>query len=434
MRDKDRRGRRRKHRANSEGSIYCDQDGRWRGALTIGWTGEKAKRKFFSGDTQDAVVDKIQKARRDLRLGILSEAPERQTLEQYLTSWITDVATPRVRPKTLQHYKFLVERHIIPTIGRVPLLKLTPQQVQMMITEKLATLSPKTCQHMRTCLRVALGTAVKWNLIARNAAALTDPPPTPERKVRSMTEEELGAFREAARGHSFEAAFTLALATGAREGEILGLQWPRVDFSKKQIQIAVQLQRLYKKTAPEPGKGSKTELVLSSPKTRKSSRPVLLCDEAVSALTRRKAIQEADRQLASTRWEESDFVFTNPATGTPLDQRTLVKYFYQIRDAAGIKNLRFHDLRHSCASFLLAQGVPVKMISEMLGHSSTSFTMDVYGHVLPKMQQQVVTEMNAIFESARKAQEAREEKEKATRGAATGAASLEKPPVSTLIN
>jgi integrase len=439
--DKERRGRRRKHRANSEGSIYCDHDGRWRGALTIGWIGDKPKRKFFSGDTQDAVVDKIQKARRDLRLGILSEAPERQTLEQYLTSWITDVATPRVRPKTLAHYKFLVEQHIVPSIGRVPLLKLTPQQVQMMLTEKLATLSPKTCQHLRTCLRVALGTAVKWNLIARNAAALTDPVRTPERKVRSMSEEELGAFEKAARGHPFEAAFTLALSTGAREAEILGLQWPRVDLEKKQIEIAVQLQRIYNKPAPtaEQDKGPRSVLMLTTPKTKKSSRTVLLCDEAVKALTARKMIQDADRLRASTRWQESGFVFTNPATGTPLDQRTLVKYFYRIRDAAGIKNLRFHDLRHSCASFLLAHGVPVKMISELLGHSSSAFTMDVYGHVLPKLQQQAATEMDAIIEGARKALTEREEKERAEqeksgRGAATGAASAEKGAARPVVN
>ena len=168
---KERRGRKRKHRANAEGSVYRDGAGRWRGALTIGWKGEKPKRKFFVGNTQDAVVDKIQKARHDLRLGILSEAPEKQTLEQYLTSWLSDVAAPRVRPKTLVHYQGLIVKHIVPTIGSVPLVKLSPQHVQMMLTEKLATLSPKTCRHIRTCLRIALGTAVKWNLIQRNAAA-----------------------------------------------------------------------------------------------------------------------------------------------------------------------------------------------------------------------------------------------------------------------
>lgn len=420
--DRERRGRRRKHRANSEGSVYCDANGRWRGALVIGWLGDKPKRKFFTGDTQEEVVDKLQKARHDLRLGILSEAPERQTLEQYLTSWIADVATPRVRPKTLAHYKFLVEQHIVPSIGRVPLLKLTPQQVQMMLTEKMATLSAKTCQHLRTCLRVALGTAVKWNLIARNAAALTDPPPAPERKVRSMNEEELGAFEKAARGHHFEAAFVLALSTGMREAEILGLQWPRVDLEAKRVEVVAQLQRI-------DGK-----LTLTTPKTRKSIRTIRLCDAAVKALATHKMIQEADRQRASTRWRQTDFVFTNPATGTPLDQRTLVEYFYKIRDAAGIKNLRFHDLRHSCASFLLAHGVPVKMISELLGHSSTAFTMDVYGHVLPQLQEQAATEMDAIIEAAKKAQREREEREKTVSGAATGAARAENSAAKPLVN
>ena len=293
--------------------------------------------------------------------------------------------------------------------------------MQRFLTEKLESLSPKTTQHLRTCLRVALGTAVKWNMVPRNAAALADPPPRPERRVRFLSEEELGAFEKAARGHRFEAAFTLALSTGAREAEILGLQWPRVDLEKKQIEIAVQLQRI----------GGK--LILTAPKTEKSVRTVLLCDAAVKALTAHGMRQETDRRLASTRWQDLGFVFANPATGTPLDQRTLVKYFYKIRDAAGIKNLRFHDLRHSCASFLLAHGVPIKMISELLGHSSTSFTMDIYSHVLPKLQKEAAAQMDVVFDAAKKAHADREEKKaEAGRGAATGAAGAEKAAVSSL--
>jgi integrase len=425
---------RRRNRSNGEGSPYPVADGTWRAALVTGWMGDKPKRKFYRGRTKAEVLQKLDDDRRDLRLGILSEAPERQTLEQYLASWVKDVATPRVRPRTLVHYQSLIDRHIVPVIGRVPLVKLSPQHVQMLISAKLETLSPKTCRHIRTCLRVALGTAVKWNLIQRNAAALSDAPPMPDQHVRSMTEEELASFEKAAQGHPFEAAFVLALATGAREGEILGLQWSRVDCERRQMQIAVQLQRVYLKPASANAEddGPKTSLILSAPKTKKSFRVVLLCDAAVTALTAHKMRQEADKRLASTLWQEGDFVFANPTTGTPLDPRTLIKYFHQVKDAAGIKDLRFHDLRHSCASFLLAHGVPVKMISEMLGHSSTAFTMDVYGHVLPKMQQQAVTEMNAIFEAARKTQKEREEK--AARGAATGAAGGEDGQIPTLLN
>ncbi|MGE5647741.1 MAG: tyrosine-type recombinase/integrase, partial [Acidobacteriota bacterium] len=401
----------------------------------VGWLGDKPKRKFFTGDTQEEVVDKLQKARHDLRLGILSEAPERQTLEQYLRSWLADVATPRVRPGTLTHYRIMIEKHIVPIVGKVPLVKLSPQHVQMLLSENAKTLSAKTCRHIRTCLRVALGTAVKWNLIHRNAAALSDPPPLPDRHVRSMTEEELAAFEKAARQHPFEAVFILALATGARKGELLGLRWPHVDLERKQIEIAEQLQRIYKPgPAPEDKDAPKTQLVLTAPKTKKGFRTVLLCDDAVRSLTAHKMRQEADKRLASTRWQDGDFVFANPTTGTPLDPRTVIKYFYQVRKAAGITGLRFHDLRHSCASFLLAHGVPVKMVSEMLGHSSTAFTMDVYGHVLPRMQQQAVAEMNAIFEGARKAQKEREEREKADQGAAAGAATGENGQILTLVN
>jgi len=410
-----------RHRSNGEGSPYQTADGTWRAALVVCWKGSKPKRKFYRGRTKADVLEKLDESRRSLRLGILSEAPEKQTLQQFLDSWIEDVATPRVRPKTLTHYKYLINNHIVPGLGKIPLLKLSPQQVQRFLTEKLESLSPKTTQHLRTCLRVALGTAVKWGLVQRNAAALADPPPRPERRVRFLSEEELGRFEAAARGHHFEAAFTVALSTGAREAEVLGLQWPRVDLEKKQIEIAVQLQRIAGK------------LILTTPKTEKSVRTVLLCDAAVKALAAHKMRQDVDKQLASTRWQDLGFVFANPCTGTPLDQRTLVKYFYKIRDAAGIKNLRFHDLRHSCASFLLAHGVPIKMISEMLGHSSTAFTMDIYAHVLPKLQREAAAQMDVIFDAAKKAHADREEKKaEAGRGAATGAAGTEEAAESSL--
>ena len=402
-----------RHRSNGEGSPYQTADGTWRAALVVGWKGSKPKRKFYRGRTKADVLAKLDESRRSLRLGILSEAPEKQSLEMFLNSWLTDVAAPRCRPKTWAHYEGLIRLHIIPLIGKVPLVKLSPQHVQVMLAEKSATLSPKTCRHLKTTLRVALGTAQKWNMVQRNVAALCDSPPLPDSQVRSMSEEELGAFEKAARGHPFEAAFTPALATGAREGEVLGLQWSRVDLEKKTIQIAFQLQRV----------GSK--LVLTSPKTKKSSRTVLLCDAAVRALTAHKMRQDVDKQLASTRWQDLGFVFANPCTGTPLDPRTPIKYFHAVREAAGIAKLRFHDLRHCCASFLLAHGVPIKMISEMLGHSSTSFTMDIHAHVLPKLQQQAATEMDAVFDGARKAQREREKKEELSRGAATGAATGE---------
>jgi integrase len=268
--------------------------------------------------------------------------------------------------------------HIISGLGTIALKKLHPQQIQEFLPGKLTSLSVTSCKHLRTGLKVAFNWAVENNLIARNPAnSKLIRPPKIEHHVRFMTIAELGAFRAASRGNWMEHALNLALATGIREAEVLGLQWERLDLEKRVARIEVQLQRI------------DGELVLTEPKTKKSRRTIRLNEDAVRALAARKIQQEGEKQASGDTWKESGFVFTNRDTGAPMDQRTLVKYFYKARDAAGVKGLTFHGLRHTYASVLLARGTPIKDVSENLGHSDVAF----YGHCMPDFRDKAANEM-----------------------------------------
>jgi integrase len=305
-----------------------------------------------------------------------------------------------VRPKTFSYYTSLV-KHINPGLGKIPLKKLESQQIQEFLSGKLAKLSVKICRHLRCCLKVALNWAVEHKQIPNNPAnSKAIRLPKDEHQVRFMTMDELGAFRAAARGNWMEHAFNVALATGIRESEVLGLRWDRIDLEKRSMLIDAQLQRV-------DGK-----LVLTVPKTKKSLRRLTLNQDAVKALTAQKMQQEGERQAADDSWRATGFVFTNQDSGAPIDHRTLLKYFYKARVTARIKDITFHGLRHTYASILLARGVPVKEVSESLGHSDVAFTLRIYVHCMPGFRDKAATEMESAFADADKAQRGREEKEK----------------------
>ena len=195
--------RHKKHRGNGEGSVYPCPGGGYRAALTVGWkVNEDGKRiperKFFRGKTAQEAMDKRDEERKKLRAGEITRAPEKQTVEQFMNGWLKSVTPPMVRPKTFSYYQSLVA-HINPGICTIALKKLHPQQIQEFLSGKLTCLSPKSCRHLRTCLKVALNWAVENNLIAKNPAnGKAIRLPLVEHQVRFMTLEELGAFRAAA--------------------------------------------------------------------------------------------------------------------------------------------------------------------------------------------------------------------------------------------
>jgi integrase len=392
-------------RGNAEGSIYKLQDGRWRAAVTTGWKlnarGMKvSRRKVFTAPTRHEVAEQMTQALRDQHRG-LPIASDKRTVGEFLHAWLTDVAKPTVKPKTYRTYADLVKLHIEPGLGTHRLDKLTPQHVRAWVNEKLVTpqpsrkkarkgdpepgapLSPRTVKHLLVTLRGALDSAVKDGLIQRNVAALVDTPRSTKPTMHTFTPEQARAFLDAVKGHRLDALFATAIALGYRQGEALGLQWPDVDLDNSTLTVRQAIQRIDGKLTITPTKKDKIHTVNLPAVTR-------------SALMAHRIAQSEERILAGSRWRETGFVFTT-SIGTPIDARSVIRVFHAVLKTAGLPALRFHDLRHSAATLLLAQGVSPRYISDLLGHSQVSFTMQTYAHVLPHVQREVATKMDEIL-------------------------------------
>ena len=335
------------------------------------------------GIKKDAERYRTQKLR-ELDTETFVEA-SRQTVGLYLREWLRETVSPRVRTRTLADYQALAERHLIPAIGHRSIAQLTPAEIQKVYAEMQARgLSPRTIRYAHSVLHNALEQAVRWRLLARNPAHLVTLPRRVRREMRSLSADEAGQLLSASAGTRFEALWALLLSTGLRPGEALALRWS--DFSGERIHV----QRSLTWT-----KGRGPEMV--DPKTAKARRVVSVPLSVGRLLQRHRVEQVSERLKAGTEWRDLDLVFSS-IRGEPLEWRVVSRrYFQPLRRAANLHGLRPYDLRHSCASLLLAAGENVKVVSERLGHASAALTLDVYSHVLPHMQQSAADRMEALL-------------------------------------
>ncbi|MDP9236359.1 MAG: site-specific integrase [Chloroflexota bacterium] len=367
-------------RSNGEGSIYQRKDGRWCASLSIG----RGKRKHFLGKSRPEVSRKLIAALKARDDG-LPTVTERQSVAQFLKSWL-EAVRPSIRERTCARYEQYVRLHAVPDLGKIPLTRLTPQHLQRLYSDRLnAGLSATTVHHLHAMLHSALDQAVRWTLVPRNVADLVDPPRMCRHDISTLGPEQAHVLLDAAAGDRLEALYVLALTTGMREGEILGLKWRDVDFAGRAVEVRGSLQRV------------PSGLVLAEPKTDRSRRHIGLTETALVALRQHRALQATERLRLGAAWRnELDFVFVDE-TGSPIEAtRFLRTSFKPLLKAAGLPKIRFHDLRHSAATLLLGRGIHPKIVSEMLGHSQIAITLDLYSHVTPTMQREATDAMDAI--------------------------------------
>jgi integrase len=335
------------------------------------------------GATRHEVARKLAAALREQQLGLLRGGPS-QRLDAFLDGWLM-AAKPGLAPKSYAAYEMYLRRHVVPELGRVRLADLTPEHVQNLLTRKLDEgLAPQSVVHIRGVLRRALGRAVRFGLVARNVAALTDPPRVQRHDVAAMGAEQARAFLDAIRGERLEGLYLLALTTGMRQGELLGLRWQDVDLDNGELRVVHALQRV------------EGILRLVQPKTAKSRRSVTLPAMTVEALRRHHGQQAEVRLSAGANWTDTSFVFCT-STGRPLEPRNVTRSFQRFLKRAGLPRMRFHDLRHSFATLLLIQGLSPRVVMEMLGHSQIALTMNTYSHVIPALQREAASKLDALL-------------------------------------
>jgi integrase len=363
-----------------EDSVYQDGD-RWRGAISLGRTPDGRRRRVkVSGSTKAEVIAKLKEARRSLDAGV-ENPTSRLTVGAYLDRWIEGVPG-RVEQSTAADYADTVRLHLKPALGSKILTKLSVSELNALwAAKRKAGYSANSIRIMRTVLRSALHQAEREGLLVRNVAALSDPPQLDPPEGRSLTLAEAKSLLNAAKGERLEALYAVTLAYGLRRGEALGISWTDVDFDAGLLHVRHQLrrERLSSEEAQEAGR--RTQLVLRSLKTRRSRRTLHMTPALEGLLRAHRARQAQERLAAGPAWADSDLVFTTKK-GTPIDPDNFAHYFHRLCARAGLGHWTPHELRHSAASIMLAQGTPLWVVSEVLGHASLAMTKDVYGHLV----------------------------------------------------
>jgi integrase len=365
-------------RSNGEGSVYRTAEGRWRAALFLSHPdGERRIRRVVSGRSRAEVVRKLEALRREGAAGFASG----ETTGEYLGSWV-EAIQPRLRPATHREYARHVRAYFAP-LADVPLTGLTPGHVERLMAGLLQRgLSAQTVAHARATLRRALHDAQRDGLVSRNEASLARPPRVTRQEMHALSAAEVRDLVDATRDDALGPLWALAVGSGMRLGEMLGLAWSDVDLDAGQLTIRRAMAR-----AADDG------WMLAEPKTSRSRRTVMLPAIAREALSRRQDGQNADRTVAGTAWQDrAGLVFTD-AVGRPLRPPDVSDEWRRTRRRLGL-TVRLHDLRHTAATLMLGAGVPLKVVSDTLGHSTIAITADIYAHVTPELRREAADAMD----------------------------------------
>lgn len=376
------RGKRRP-RAHGTGSVFQRKDRKgkqWVAQIIL--EDGKTRQRYFN--TQGEAATALNEMLYEQRQGTLITAKD-QTVKQHLERWI-EIHKTRIRWSTYLNYRRVIDKHLLPTLGHLTLQKVSARDLDALYARKLEEgLSPIRIRSIHMVMRMALKQAVRWRLISRNVSDdVTPPRDTQLHERQTLTPVQARKLLAAAKGHRLEAMLTLALASGMRRGELLALRWKDTDFEKRSLSIRRSVNRL-------PGGHRETE-----PKTASGKRHIILPQFVIEALQQHRVRQKEARLKAGPAWEENDLVFCN-IYGRFLNSQSLFVLFSSLLKKAGLPHMRFHDLRHSAATILLAMGVSAKVVQELLGHSNISLTLNVYGHVLPSMQQDAMDKLDDLY-------------------------------------
>jgi len=370
-------------RANGEGTVYLRSDGRWVGSAYVPIRGGRRVRRSVYGRTREDTHRKLTALLRQAHQG-LPAAEGNWTVERYLRYWLDEVVRHESRPATLATYRKIVERFILPRLGRKRLDRLTPQDVRLLINacrDERRTdgelVSVRTVQMVHAVLRNAVQHAFNEEIVPRNVVKLVKVASPSYEVGTGLSVEQARSLLQRLKTDRLWSLYVLALALALRKGELLGLRWIDIDLALGQLHVRQAAQRV----------GG--VLRFDAPKTRRSRRTIPLPGFCVDALRERKALQAKDRLATGSAWVDSGLVFTT-RIGTPIEPRNLNRHWHVTREAAGLPTVRFHDLRHTCVTLLLDMNVPPHIVQAIAGHSGLEVTMTIYAHASQEEQRRAL--------------------------------------------
>lgn len=350
---------------------------KWSFVIDIGRdesTGKRRQKRFSGYNTKKEAEKALAQKINELNTGQFVDAAK-ETIDEYLSAWLEDKKT-QVRPGTWKSYRWLVNR-VVEHIGKIKLADLKPQHLQKLYNQ-LQTgekpLSARSVLHAHLIIQEALDRAIKWGMVHRNVAEAVDAPRPKKVEMCVWDAKEVRKFLEVAKEDRYYIAFLLAITTGMRKGEILGLRWKDIDFEKNTLSV--------RQTFARAEKGHDFQ----EPKSSSGLRSIALPPGTMEALRLHKVQQAKEKLKAGSLYQDMGMVVAT-SHGTPVLSRNLDRTWFRLMEKAGVSRIRFHDLRHTHATLMLKNGVHPKIVSERLGHSNISITLDTYSHVLPGLQE-----------------------------------------------
>ncbi|MEY9948079.1 tyrosine-type recombinase/integrase [Kitasatospora sp. GAS1066B] len=362
---------------NGASSISQDKDGRWHGYVTVGVKDDgRPDRRHVTRKTRPEITKAVRELEKKRDSGRVPKAGQRWTVQSWLTHWVENIAALHVGENTIDGYRVAVYHHLIPGLGAHQLQKLEPENLELSYKKMQDNGSAAgTANQVHRTMRAALNEAVRRRHLTDNPATVAKAPTPDEEEVEPYSVEEVQRlFAEAAK-HRNTARWVIALALGLRQGEVLGLQWSDVDFVANVIRVRRgRLRPRYQhgcgdRCGRKPGycpKKINIRRETKGTKTRAGKRPIGVPDELMRLLLQHKRQQDRERVLARDLWVEKDYVFTSP-TGEPLNPNTDYHRWKDLLRAAGIRDGRLHDARHTAATVLLILGVSDAVVDAIMG-------------------------------------------------------------------
>jgi integrase len=370
-------------RGNLEGSIFQRENGNWRAQVTVG-----GRRLSVTKNTKREAQQWLRQTLAEMDRG-MTYAAAVTLYGDFLTAFLAN-KEERLRQSTFEQYRRVTEKYILPALGDVRFKDLKPNIIQRFYDELVKDgVGKRMIQITHSVVHSSLESAEVLNLVQRNPSKGLNVPSAKKRKTQVWTESEVTSFMIVVEGERNEHLYHLALTTGMRQGELLGLMWKDIDWLKGTISVVRQA------FMPEGGGFTFVE-----PKTKNGKRTVELSPTGVDILRMQIGKVDELRAFAAERWSENDLVFPS-VVGTPQSRWNLEKEFKKYIAAAGIPVIRFHDLRHTAASLMLNHGVEAFIVSRRLGHSTVQITMDLYGHILPGAQRDAARLMDDLVRPIR---------------------------------